>query len=73
MITKSKLLVFYDMKKPLHLACDSSTYGVGAVVSHVMEVGTERPIAFVSWTLSTSERNYAQVEKEALSLIFGGI
>ena len=71
MITKSKLLVFYDMKKPLRLACDSSAYGVGAVVSHVMEDGTERPIAFASRTLSTSERNYAQVEKEALSLIFG--
>lgn len=71
MITKGKLLVFYDMKKPLRLACDSSAYGVGAVVSHLMEDGSERPIAFASRTLSSSERNYAQVEKEALSLIFG--
>lgn len=70
-ITKGKLLVFYDMKKPLRLACDSSAYGVGAVVSHLMENGSERPIAFASRTLSSSERNYAQVEKEALSLIFG--
>lgn len=71
MITKGKLLVFYDMKKPRRLACDSSAYGVGAVVSHLMEDGSERPIAFASRTLSSNERNYAQVEKEALSLIFG--
>ena len=36
-----------------------------------MDDGQERPIAFVSRTLSASEKNYAQVEKEALSLVFG--
>lgn len=38
---------------------------------HVMPDGTERPVAFTSRTLSTSEQNYAQGEKEVLSLIFG--
>ena len=36
-----------------------------------MDDGTERPIAFASRTLSSSEQNYSQVEKEALSLVFG--
>jgi hypothetical protein len=71
MITKGKLLVFYDMNKPLHLACDSSAYGIGAVVSHIMEDGSESPIAFASRTLNSSEHNYAQSEMEALSIIFG--
>ena len=70
-LTSSKVLIHYNPNLPLKLAGDASAYGVGAVISHVMEDGSERPIAFASRTLSSSERNYAQVEKEALSLVFG--
>jgi hypothetical protein len=50
------------------MAADASAYGVGAVVSHVMPDGAERTIAYASRTLSQSEQNYAQLEKEALAL-----
>ena len=36
-----------------------------------MPGGEERPVAFTSRTLSASEKNYAQLEKEALSIIYG--
>ena len=36
-----------------------------------MPDGTERPIAFASCTLTASEKNYTQLEKEALSLVYG--
>ena len=70
-IVSPNVLVHYDPSLPIRLAGDASAYGVGAVISHVMKDGQERPIAFASRTLLPSERNYAQVEKEALSLIFG--
>ena len=70
-LVSSKVLVHHNPALPLKLAGDASGYGVGAVISHIMEDGSEHPIAFASRTLSTSEKNYAQVEKEALSLVFG--
>ena len=70
-LVSADLLVHYDATLPLKLAGDASAYGVGAVISHIMPDGAERPIAFASKTLSNSERNYSQVEKEGLALVFG--
>jgi hypothetical protein len=63
--------VHFDPAKPVVLTCDASYYVLGAVLSHVMEDGQDRPIAFASRTLNSAERKYAQVEKEALAIVFG--
>ena len=71
LLQSAEVLTHYDVNLPIKLACDASSYGIGAVISHVLPGGEERPIAFASRTLIGSEKNYAQLEKEALSIIFG--
>lgn len=70
-LTYTNVLVHYDVNLPLRLACDASAYGVGAVISHVMPNNDEKPIAYASRSLTKGEKNYSQIEKEALSIIFG--
>ena len=46
-------------------------YGVGAVLSHRMDNGSERTVAFASRSLTPAERNFAQLDKEGLAIVFG--
>jgi hypothetical protein len=45
-LSNDAVLVHYDPKKPLTVAYDASPYGVGCVLSHIMEYGDERPVAY---------------------------
>ena len=58
LLQSAELLVHFDPAKELVLATDASDYGVGAVLSHKMEGGTERPIGYMS-------------REKALAIIFG--
>ena len=67
----SQLLVHFDPKLEIRLACDASAYGVGAVLSHRMPDGSEQPVGFASRTLTETEKKYSQMEKEALACVYG--
>ena len=71
MITSEQVLTHYDRSLPLRLACDASPVGISPVLSHVMNDGSERPIAFASRTLTQTEQGYAQIDKDALAIIWG--
>ena len=70
-LSSSQVLVHFDRKLPVILETDASQYGVGAVISHRFPNGDERPIAYASRSLNQAEKNYSQIHKEALAIIFG--
>ena len=59
MMTSEQVLTHYDPSLPLRLACDASPVGIGAVLSHVMNDGTERPIA--CFCFQDTHKNWARV------------
>lgn len=69
-IVKNVVLSHFNPKMKIVLTCDASSYGIGAVLSHILPSGEERPVAFCSRTLTTAEKNYSVIDKEALAIIF---
>ena len=63
MLQSEAVLVHFDTNKKLVLACDASPYGVGAVISHQLDDGSEHPIGYTSRTLSTAEKRYSQLDR----------
>ena len=65
-ICKATNLRYYDPKLELVLENDASEYGLGSSLTQNL-----KPLAYASRSLSPSERNYAQIEKELLHLCMG--
>lgn len=65
-LMSSPVLQFYDIKKDAIVSVDSSQSGVGAVL-----LQNNFPCAYASRALTETQRNYAQIEKELLSICFG--
>ncbi|KFD50051.1 hypothetical protein M513_09011 [Trichuris suis] len=68
--SESVLVPFYTSPLTI-LTREAPPCGTGAVLSQIQENGTEAKIAFASRTLTQTERNYAQIDREALALISG--
>ena len=65
-LTQAPALKFFYPQKKTVLQCDASMSGQGACLR---QVGC--PVAYASWALTPMETNYAQTEKELLSIVFG--
>lgn len=70
-LMSSNVLVHYDLNQPVVLECCASQYGIGAVILHRFQNEEKKPIAYSSRPLNSFERNYSQIEKEGLAIIFG--
>ena len=70
MLCKETVLAHFDPSLPIGIACDASNVGLGVVLFHRYEDCSERPIANASKTLTEAQRNYSQIQKEALAIVY---
>lgn len=70
-LSSDRVLAHFDPDAQLVLTVDAGPAGLGAVLAQIDADGRERPLAFASRSLTPSERNYSQIQKEATAIVFG--
>ena len=63
------VLVAPDLDKEFRVETDASNYATRGVLSVKSSDGMQRPVAFISKSLSNIERNYEIHDKEILALV----
>lgn len=66
LMTSPPVLKYYDPEAKLVFQCDASKTRLGAAL---MQDG--KRVAYASRALLTTERNYSQIEKDLLAIVFG--
>ena len=66
LVNNSEALVYYDATKPVTLEVDASQKGLGAAL-----LQNGRVVAFASKTLTQTQSNYSNIDREALGLVHG--
>ena len=66
LLTSEPVLQYFDVTKDAHLQVDASKSGLGAVL---LQEG--KPVAYASRSLTETECNYPQIDKELLAVVFG--
>ena len=66
MLASAPVLAYFSPEKDIIVQCDASQSGLGAVI-----IQDGRVVEYASRALTDTEQNYAQIEKELLSIIWG--
>ena len=69
-LASQPLIAYFDIHKPTEIAVDASPVGLGAILVQHDEDGKPRVAAYGSRSLTPTEQRYAQVEREALAVVW---
>ena len=65
LVVRHPVLKYYDLKEEVTAQCDESEYRLGAAL-----LQNGQPVAFASRSVSQTERQYAQIDKDCLAIVF---
>ena len=70
-ISKTTMLSYFDTGKKTALFTDASPVGVNATLAQMDDSGRWKPVNIASRALNETERQYDQLEREAVAMHFG--
>lgn len=65
MLTQTPVLQNFNNNLPIVIQCDASQEGLGCCL-----LQNNKPVSFASRSLTSAERNFSQIEKELLSIVW---
>ena len=63
-------LVFSHWNKDFHVHVDASSIALGVVLAQPGEGDIDHSIAFTSWKMSSTEKNYTTTERECMAMVY---
>lgn len=66
-LVSDTVLTSYHPDRETVVSADASSFGLGAVLMQMLPSGELRPVAYASRSMTSTERRYAEIEKEALA------
>ena len=65
LVVKYPVLKYYDVQEPVVVQCDASEHELGATL-----LQNRQPVVFASRSLSKTERQCTQIQKDCLAIVF---
>ena len=62
--TNATTMVLYIPHDTTQIITDASSVGLGAILSQQQEIGEQKLVVYVSWSLTNVELRYSQTEKK---------
>lgn len=67
----NKSISSFKCKLEIKLIIYASPHGIGTILNHIYPSGDGRSILNAFKSLNRTEKNYSQIEREVLAIIFG--